>query len=82
MDIQTQNFIVAILGIVIGAVLGGGTVLIVLLNIVKKVKSDPITLDYLEKLYQSIPTEVVRDLLRDLSIIGGKITDGLPNEQP
>jgi len=79
MDQATQNFVVALLGIIVGAVLGGGGVLVIIRGIVVKVKGDQITLDYLERLYNSIPVEGLRDLLRDVAVVADKVTDGKPN---
>lgn len=79
MDQATQNFVVAMLGIVVGAVLGGGGVLVIIRGVVVKVKGDQITLDYLERLYNSIPVEGLRDLLRDVAVVADRVTDGKPN---
>lgn len=73
-----NEVVVALVSAVLGAVLGGGGVLVILRGILNKVKTDNLTLDYLEKLYNSIPVEAVRDLFRDLIVVGDEITDGIP----
>jgi len=75
-----NQVIVNVVSFVLGAVLGGGTAIVMLRAIVAKVKSDTITLDYLEKLYQSIPIEALKTLLRDVVEVGDKVTDGKPND--
>jgi len=74
-----NQVIVNVVSFVLGAVLGGGSAIVMLRAIVAKVKSDAITLDYLEKLYQSIPIEALKTLLRDVVEVGDKVTDGKPN---
>lgn len=76
---EGTNVVVAILGAVVGAILGGGGVLIIVSRMIAKVKTDPITLDYIEKLYLSIPVDTVRELLRNAAVIADKVTDGMPN---
>lgn len=76
---EATNVVVAVLGAIVGAILGGGSVLVVIGRILAKVKSDPITLDYIEKLYQSIPIDAMRELLRNAAVVADKVTDGAPN---
>lgn len=77
-----NQLIVAFASIVLGAVLGGGGALVVLRSIVAKVKQEPLALDYIEKLYSSISPETLRDLLREIFVIGEQVTDGEPNTPP
>ena len=76
---EATNVVVAVLGAIVGAILGGGSVLVVIGRILAKVKSDPITLDYIEKLYQSISIDAMRELLRNAAVVADKVTDGVPN---
>jgi hypothetical protein len=74
-----SEILVNLFAFVLGALLGGGGAVVMLRGIVGKVKADPIMIDYLEKLYQAIPAQTLRDLLRDLAVIGDQVTDGKPN---
>lgn len=79
---EGTNFLIALVGIVVGAVLGGGGVLMVLNRILSKAKDDRISLDYLEKVYNAIPVDVVKELIRNAVLVADKVTDGKPNDAP
>lgn len=79
---EGTNFLIALVGIVVGAVLGGGGVLMVLNRILSKAKDDRISLDYLEKVYNAIPVDVVKELIRNAVLVADKVTDGKPNDTP
>lgn len=77
-----NQVVVNVFSFILGAVLGGGSVVVMLRAIVTKVKGDALTKDYLEKLYLSIPVDALKLLIRDVVEVGDAITDGKPNTLP
>ncbi len=71
--------ITASVGILIGAILGGGTVLVMYGKVVKSVLESPVILKSLEGAFASLPAEV-RTAIHDTGEVLVQATDETPTE--
>ncbi len=77
--------LIGLIAAVAGAILGGGTVLVVIRAVVSKLKQDVPWQDAIEKLYMSVPVvprTTIRDIvetMKEAADLADKVTDAQPN---
>lgn len=74
---QLATIITAIIGVLAGAILGGGAAIVILGRIVKSVLESPVLLKALEGAFASLPPEY-REAIKDTGKLLEEIADDVP----
>lgn len=74
---QLATIITAIVGVLAGALLGGGAAIVILGRIVKSVLESPVLLKALEGAFASLPSEY-REAIKDTGKLLEEIADDVP----
>lgn len=78
---QLATLITAIIGVLAGAILGGGAAIVILGRIVKSVLESPVLLKALEGAFASLPPEY-RTAINDTGRLLEEVTDDVPTPDP
>lgn len=78
---QLATIITALLGVLAGAILGGGAAIVILGRIVKSVLESPVLLKALEGAFASLPPEY-RTAINDTGRLLEEVTDDVPTPDP
>ncbi len=81
MSEEMVSIVVGLIGLLLGAIVGGGSVLIVMSRVVKAAKTDESAIRLGEMLFDSIPSDLARELVRDAVEYLFEVTDGDPLEE-
>lgn len=76
---QLATLITAIIGVLAGAILGGGAAIVILGRIVKSVLESPVLLKALEGAFASLPPEY-KEAVHDTGKLLEAISDNVPTE--